>query len=50
MHLALVVSVAGNHPHCPSVPLKQLIYNFVNEHPVIATQVIPLVVQYGDTN
>ena len=28
----------------------QLAYKVVTEHPVIATQVVPLVVQSGDTN
>ena len=40
---------AGSHPQFPSVPIMQLAYRTVFEHPVIAIQFVPLVVQSGDT-
>ena len=46
----MAVPVAGNHPQFPSVPKMQLAYKVVTEHPVIAIQVVPLVVQIGDTS
>ena len=41
--------MAGNQPQFPSVPIIQLAYKVVAAHPVIAMQVVPLVVQSGDT-
>ena len=48
-HWAVTVPVAGNQPQFPSVPIIQLAYMVVTAHPVIAMQVVPLVVQSGDT-
>ena len=45
---AAVVPAAGNHPQFPSVPTMQLAYKTVFEHPVIAIQFVPLVVQSGE--
>ena len=47
---ALVDPEAGNHPQFPSVPMIQLAYKMVFEHPVIAIQFVPLVVQRGDAD
>ena len=48
-HYAVAVPAAGNHPQFPSVPIMQLAYKVVNEHPVIAIHVVPFVVQSGET-
>ena len=48
-HWAVAVPAAGNQPQFPSVPKMQLAYKVVMAHPVIAIQVVPLVVQRGDT-
>ena len=45
---AAVAPAAGNHPQFPSVPIMQLAYKTVLEHPVIAIQVVPLVVHSGE--
>ena len=39
---------AGRNPQLPSVPIIQLAYRNVLEHPVIAIQFVPFVVQSGD--
>ena len=44
---AEVVPSDGSHPQFPSVPTMQLAYKTVFEHPVIAMQFVPLVVQSG---
>ena len=48
VQLAFVVPEAGNHPHVPSVPTKQLAYEINLEQEVIAIQLIPFVVQCGE--
>ena len=45
---AAAIPAAGSHPQLPSVPIIQLAYKTVFEHPVIAIQFVPLVVQSGD--
>ena len=45
---AVVVPAAGSHPQLPSVPIMQLAYKTVLEHPVIAMQFVPFVVHRGD--
>ena len=47
-HWAVAFPTAGNHPQFPSVPKIQLACSVVIEHPVIATQVVPLVVHNGE--
>ena len=47
-HAATVAPAAGSHPQLPSVPIIQLAYKTVFEHPVIAIQFVPLVVQSSD--
>lgn len=49
-HEAAVVPEAGSHPQFPSVPKIQLAYKTVLEHPVIAIQVVPFVVQRGEAD